>query len=183
MSKLTEEEKILFAQAMQGVEPQKPNNKAPSNKPKKTIKHKRYRSTASYETQLDDSTTHLSPYSSNEQVTAHQSLSYFKSDSRTQDRHKLKTGNIAISARLDLHGYTEDAALDKLKEFIQRNYLNNNRYLLLIHGKGYNSDTSYPVIKNLVNQFLPQFKQVLGYCSAQQKDGGTGAIYIWLKKS
>jgi DNA-nicking Smr family endonuclease len=40
-----------------------------------------------------------------------------------------------------------------------------------------------PVIKNELNRWLRQHKDVQAFCSASQKDGGTGALFVLLRLS
>ena len=94
----------------------------------------------------------------------------------------LKTGQIPWEARLDLHGLTTEEARLNLYRFIDLQAQNQKRCLLIIHGKGGHQGAP-PVIKNLVNRWLPQFEEVLAYHSALAKDGGTGALYVLLKKN
>ena len=56
------------------------------------------------------------------------------------------------------------------------------RHVIIVHGKGFRSQ-SKPVIKPLVNHWLKQADEVLAFCSAQPQDGGTGAVYVLLRKS
>ncbi|EXJ09223.1 Smr domain protein [Nitrincola nitratireducens] len=39
------------------------------------------------------------------------------------------------------------------------------------------------MIKSCVNDWLQQIPQVLAFTSAQPKDGGTGAVYVLLKRN
>jgi DNA-nicking Smr family endonuclease len=92
---------------------------------------------------------------------------------------ELKNGRIPWEARLDLHGLKTEAARIALSQFIQTQAHNNKRCLLIIHGKGGHQGDP-PIIKNLVNRWLPQFDEVLAFHSAQAKDGGHGAVYVLL---
>jgi len=39
------------------------------------------------------------------------------------------------------------------------------------------------LLKELVNTWLRQHSQVLGFCSCQAKHGGAGAVYVMLKRT
>jgi DNA-nicking Smr family endonuclease len=54
---------------------------------------------------------------------------------------------------------------------------------LIVHGKGYRSRNRLPVIKTLLDRWLRECSQVLAFHSAQPKHGGSGAVYVLLKKS
>lgn len=90
---------------------------------------------------------------------------------------KLKQGNYNLEDTLDLHGYTLSQSEDALDEFIQNSLEEGLRCVLIIHGKG-----TQAILKNQVNDYLVHHPQVLAFCSAKPKDGGTGAVYILLKK-
>jgi DNA-nicking Smr family endonuclease len=40
-----------------------------------------------------------------------------------------------------------------------------------------------PVLKGKVNHWLQQRDEVLAFCSARPVDGGTGAVYVLLKRA
>jgi DNA-nicking Smr family endonuclease len=52
----------------------------------------------------------------------------------------------------------------------------------IIHGKGNTSLGKMPVLKGRVNSWLRQKNEVLAFCSARPNDGGTGAVYVLLKR-
>jgi DNA-nicking Smr family endonuclease len=52
----------------------------------------------------------------------------------------------------------------------------------IVHGKGLRSGPNGPVLKQRVDQWLRRFEAVLAFVSARQADGGTGAVYVLLKK-
>jgi DNA-nicking Smr family endonuclease len=53
----------------------------------------------------------------------------------------------------------------------------------IIHGKGNGSVQRRPVLKGKVNHWLQQRDEVLAFCSARPVDGGTGAVYVLLKRA
>lgn len=96
--------------------------------------------------------------------------------------NRLKRGQFTTEAYCDLHGLIESEACRYLEQFIEHHYEKGTRHILVIHGKGRRSESPYPVLKSLVNRLLRQNKSVLAFCSALPKAGGTGAVYIALKK-
>lgn len=96
---------------------------------------------------------------------------------------KLRRGQFAIAAELDLHGYTVQHAKDSLSGFLGECLARNRRCVRVIHGKGLRSRQGRPTIKSLIGKWLQQRQEVLAYCSARQADGGTGAIYVLLRNS
>lgn len=95
---------------------------------------------------------------------------------------KLRNGNFTIEAGIDLHGMTVPVAKDALSTFLAECRNKNRKCIKIIHGKGIGSRDGKPVIKNKVNKWLRQRKDVLAFCSAPPNDGGTGAIYVLIKR-
>ena len=108
-------------------------------------------------------------------------LSYSNPRAPTKRFHALKNGQIPWDGMLDLKGFKTEAARATLSQFIQKQAKSHERCVLIIHGKE-SSHGAPPLIKNLLNQWLPQFDEVLAFHSAQAKDGGLGAVYVLLKK-
>lgn len=97
---------------------------------------------------------------------------------------QLKSGEFTIQAHLDLHGLIKEDAKTTLNAFIQNSHAMGYRSLLIIHGRGLKSDIG-PVLKEGVVKWLTTgtlSHLVLAFCSARPCDGGTGAMYVLLKK-
>ena len=94
---------------------------------------------------------------------------------------KLQRGNWPIQDRLDLHGLHSDATRKVLQEFLHEATQHELRCVLVIHGKGMNSRNGEAVLRKLVRHWLTQHPNVLGYCEALPKEGGSGAVMILLK--
>ncbi|MDG6778005.1 Smr/MutS family protein [Thiomicrorhabdus sp. zzn3] len=183
MSKLSEEEKSLFADAMQGVKPLKGTERVTAYQPEQVKKRSRETlrqlRNKQYDPQLELPELRLADSLS--PVGAFESMLYHRKGIRLQDLSRLKKGEYPVDGQLDLHGMTEDKADQALQLFVERSYQSGKRCLIVVHGKGYNSETSAPVLKNLVNRRLRQLKSVLAFCSTLPKDGGTGSVYVLLK--
>ena len=95
---------------------------------------------------------------------------------------KLRRGQFSVSAELDLHGLRVDEARQALSRFLLHCRHHHMQCVRIIHGKGNRSRRQQPVLKGKVNHWLRQREEVLAFCSARQVDGGTGAIYLLLKK-
>jgi len=94
---------------------------------------------------------------------------------------RMKRGQLRNEATLDMHGLNTDEARRYLAEFIDDCRQQGLRSVLVIHGKGYRSSGSKPILKNMVNNWLRQHEAVVAFCSARPADGGTGALYVLLK--
>ena len=107
-------------------------------------------------------------------------------DARSFD--KLKRGERAIEARLDLHGFTLEAAHDALIRFIENGAARDLRTLLVITGKGGRGmEDGMPraSLRESVPRWLnePRLrKHLLAFTPAQAKHGGGGALYVLLKR-
>lgn len=105
---------------------------------------------------------------------------------------KLKRGQIAIDARLDLHGMSQSKAYASLKTFIKNAYALNMKCVLVITGKGTPrhgntplADQKFGVLKTQVPRWLDESEfgtYILKYEWAKQKDGGEGAMYVLMRK-
>lgn len=94
----------------------------------------------------------------------------------------LRRGHIQPEASIDLHGLRVREARPVLADFLQSCWDRRFRCVRIIHGKSRGSDGRQPVLKQKVNQWLPQWGEVLAYCSAPRWDGGTGATYVLLRR-
>lgn len=94
----------------------------------------------------------------------------------------LRRGVIEPEATLDLHGMRVVDARKALAAFLNHSLHARRRCVRIIHGKGRGSSSQQPVLKQKVNQWLPQREEVLAYCAAPRWDGGTGAAYVLLSR-
>jgi DNA-nicking Smr family endonuclease len=93
----------------------------------------------------------------------------------------LERGAIDVGLEVDLHGLGVELARRTLAEFLTECAHRRIRCARIIHGKGQRSSGRQPVLKQKVNYWLRLYDQVLAFCSATQRDGGTGAIYVLLR--
>ena len=94
---------------------------------------------------------------------------------------KLRRGTWPVQDSLDLHGNTSDAARKLLQQFLQQSTHRGLRCVLVIHGKGLNSQDGEGILRKLTRHWLAQHMQVLAFCNAQPRDGGSGAVVVLLK--
>ena len=116
-------------------------------------------------------------------------ISVKESDFLEENQQKTKV------RKLDLHGYSLDDANKVIKKFIIESF--NKRYnkLLIVTGKGLRSksyDNPYisknlSVLKNSVPEYIKNDENLNSIINkitqADQKDGGEGAINIFLKNN
>jgi DNA-nicking Smr family endonuclease len=109
-------------------------------------------------------------------------------DRRTLQR--LKRGQLNVEARIDLHGMTQRQAYAALLNFIpaQRSY--QRRLVLVVTGKGWNPMAETPeqslgVLRQNVPRWLntaPFAPHVAAYTDAHVRHGGSGALYVLLRR-
>ncbi len=95
---------------------------------------------------------------------------------------RMQAGHLGWDAGLDLHGYSVDNAREELYQFIQSCKKQGLRSLIIVHGKAYTEHGKPALLKTYVTEWLQQIDGVLAFCSAQPQDGGTGALYVLLKR-
>lgn len=93
----------------------------------------------------------------------------------------LERGAIQVGLEVDLHGLSVELARRTLAEFLSECGHRRIRCARIIHGKGHRSSGRQPTLKQKVNYWLRLYDQVLAFCSATQRDGGTGAVYVLLR--
>lgn len=98
---------------------------------------------------------------------------------------KLKQGRYEAQSRLDLHRMTVEVARREIFEFILQCQQLGLRSVLLIHGKGSSSADKErsSILKGCVDRWLRELEIVQAFHSAQPQHGGTGALYVLLRKS
>ena len=105
---------------------------------------------------------------------------------------RLSNGHMRPTLTLDLHGYRIETARDSVWNAVKHGQTEGDRCLLIVHGKagaGYRDENGeirgagQALIKSHVNHWLQQLDAVLAFTSALPKDGGTGALYVLLKKA
>jgi DNA-nicking Smr family endonuclease len=95
---------------------------------------------------------------------------------------KLRRGQYSIEAQLDLHGMTVPVAKAAVSNFLQVCLTGGKRCLIIIHGKGHGSFQRQPILKGQLNVWLQKRAEVLAFCSTRPVDGGTGSVYVLLKR-
>ena len=96
---------------------------------------------------------------------------------------KLKAGKYSIQSEIDLHGLIVEEARAELSAFLTMAQERRHLCVRIIHGKGRKNIERAPRLKPAVNQWLQRNKNVLAFCSARMNDGGTGAVYVLLKRA
>ncbi len=98
---------------------------------------------------------------------------------------RLRAGELAHQAHLDLHGMTAEEAKEAVHAFVLQSMKMGRRCVLVVHGRGRNSPDQRPVLKGRLKQWLTRGelgRRVLAFSSARSYDGGSGAMYVLLRR-
>jgi len=117
------------------------------------------------------------------EIESNEHLSFSRQGIQPKLIRQLKRGQLMIDDRLDLHGLQQQQAHAAINEFIEQQVELAHRCVIIVHGKGTGSYSKYPVLKNLAFHQLKTHPMVLALTSTQPRDGGTGALYVLLKRT
>ena len=122
--------------------------------------------------ELSDTQAMLNP------VASQATLSYRIATLQHKVFEDLKAGNLRWFEAVDLHGCTVEDARMAVLQIIQMAKDENQNVIKIVHGKGPEA-----ILKTYVNGWLRQHRDVLAFVSAPEKQGGTGAVLVLLKRS
>lgn len=176
---MNEKDRDAFAKAMQGVKPLRRDERiSPSRKPSpKPRNAKAIRQKMLIES-LDDSENTL--HDELEQIG--EEIAFRRPNVPEKVFRQLRRGKFSIEAEADLHGLTVYEAKQLLREFICEASLEGLGCVRVIHGKGLRSGPGGPVLKGNVQRWLSMWNEVLAFVTARAKDGGSGAVYVLLRR-
>ena len=171
---IKDDEESLFLSEMGDVTPLKPDNKIKIKKtPKKMLQQSSHED---HNYAIDDAFSDSEIMEDCPDI-----LSFSRSGLQHKVLKKLRQGKNPIEHALDLHGLTVKQARNELLEFLGECEAAGVRHAIIVHGRGFRSKDK-PVIKPMLNRWLRAVDNVLAFHSAQPKDGGSGAVYVLLKK-
>ena len=108
---------------------------------------------------------------------------------------KIKSNSSPKVRSIDLHGFTLEQANSVVKNFINKSLDQNVNKLIVVTGKGIHSEVEkdpyvskdLSILKFSVPEFIKNnkdlMKNIIEIKEADILDGGSGAFYIYLKKS
>ena len=175
-----EDDLALFHKQMQGVQKMSAGNvanlqKTARKKPNAQVLAKRAAAEGAFEindAELSDTQAILNP------VASQATLSYRIATLQHKVFEDLKAGNLRWFEAVDLHGCTVEDARSAVLQIIQIAKDENQNVIKIVHGKGPEA-----VLKTYVNGWLRQHRDVLAFVSAPEKQGGTGAVLVLLKRA
>lgn len=171
----------LFKKALQGVKKidngniAKIDSSSIRKKPDAKTLAKRAAAEGAFEVndaELSDTQAVLNP------VASQATLSYRIATLQHKVFEDLKAGNLRWFEAVDLHGCTVEEARSAVLQIIQIAKDENQNVIKIVHGKGPEA-----ILKTYVNGWLRQHRDVLAFVSAPEKQGGTGAVLVLLKRA
>jgi DNA-nicking Smr family endonuclease len=192
----------IFRESMKGVKPLKKSKVIPQVHEKKSLKphHPKELTPPPLPTQDNlDKQYHslqkkLNPYKPvyenvtinysedlEEPITSESILKYKTENLSPAHVSKLNKGDIRIDSKIDLHGLERFEAQDRLHRFLEHAKSHGLKNLLIIHGKG-SKHGETPILKQHLYLWLRHYPALLAMHSAHPKHGGSGALYVLLKK-
>ncbi len=176
-----DEEKLLFEDAMAGVQPitgkrrivkkikTKPDSDAETGSDSEILKHLHNLIRCGDGFVVADTPEYMEGNAAN----AHPEIT-----------KRLHRGDFSIQGHIDLHGHSVREAREALEIFLKDAIQTGKRGVLIIHGRGLSSRKE-PVLKTRLYEWLtrgPWRKWVIAFSSARLEDGGAGATYLLLRQ-
>lgn len=170
----------LFKKEMSGVKPIEQKKVTSVSKKQGPTDAQLARREAAVREQSADKNTLTTEYV--EMVSPHDILSFKRPGVQDGVFRKLRLGKYDIEAVLDLHRKSVKEAREEVFDFINACVSHSLRTVMILHGKGERSDPP-ALLKSYVNKWLPDLDNVMAFHSAQLRHGGSGALYVMLRKS
>ncbi len=95
----------------------------------------------------------------------------------------LRLGRYTTDARLDLMHKSLLECADEVVEFVQQCVALGIRTVLIHFGRARHPESHANRVKSCLHLWLPQLEEVMAYHAAQPQHGGSGAVYVLLRKS
>lgn len=177
----SKDERLAFLEEMKDVQRIRKPNRAEVSVPKELTPGHLERQRAAVEKPVRD----LNPLTSDmvEPLTAHDILSWQRPGVQHGVFRKLRLGQYPIEARLDLHRMTVEEARREVFGFINDCVHYGLRSVIILHGKGERNPDGIAQLKSYLAKWLPELNNVLAFHSAKKHHGGTGAVYVMVRKN
>ncbi len=177
----TKDERLSFLEEMKDVRRIKKPNRAEVKTPKDLTPGHLERQRAAVAKAVKDN----NPLTSDmvEPLTAHDVLTWQRPGIQHGVFRKLRLGQYPIEARLDLHRMTVEEARREVFSFVGDCVRYGLRSVIILHGKGERNPDGIAQLKSYLAKWLPELDDVMAFHSAQKHHGGTGAVYVMVRKS
>jgi len=177
----TKNDRLSFLEEMKDVRRIRKPNRAEITTPRELTPGHLERQRAAVEKPFRDA----NPLTSEmvEPLTAHDILCWQRSGIQHGVFRKLRLGQYPIEARLDLHRMTVEQARREVFQFVEGCVRYGLRSVIILHGKGERNPDGIAQLKSYLAKWLPELPDVMAIHSAQKHHGGTGAVYVMVRKS
>lgn len=174
---ISDDDRSLFRDAVGEVKPvgtdrQQLTPKKPPARPRSTERDER--------SVMDEL---LSDFSETDLLETGEHLAWTRDGVQRSVLKNLKSGKFSRQRTLDLHGRTKEESRVDVRQFLSDAVFDRLSCVCIIHGKGRRTANAPPILKPAVAAWLSRHKHVLAYCSAREIDGGTGAVYVLLRRN
>lgn len=174
---LPEDERRLFREAMTEVRPLATDRRAPDDAPRPRPR--------AAQREADEAAARAALASGaldDPELDLAEELSHARPGVQRRVLRRLRRGQYAMQAELDLHGLSRAEAGRALPAFLADCRSRGLTGVRVIHGKGRRSANEGPVLKPAVAAWLRRRADVLAFCTARPVDGGGGALYVLLAR-
>jgi len=108
--------------------------------------------------------------------------SFRRAGMQEREFQRLRRGGYEVGdAFLDLHGETVAGAQDKVRGFLRDCLARGRRRARIVHGKGSRSPDGVPALREPLREQLKRDADVLAAWSAGPREGGGGALNVYLR--
>jgi DNA-nicking Smr family endonuclease len=168
------DDKFLFLDAMEDVQPLKRNNEA-SWQPTRNTRAPAHIDTLQLDNFLTTDFLDIVPLDT--------PLEFKREGLQNGVLDKLRAGKYSQQASLTLLRHSVEQCRQMLYAFILQAHRDGLRNVLIVHGKGKADGSHANVIRSYLARWLTEFEDVQAFCCALPHHGGSGACYVALKKS
>ena len=176
MSASEPDDKSLWQQALEGVEPLSASSRV---RPEPSRLHEARQFSADEAQVMPDAMD--VPHDPDE-FAAGDEAEFRRPGINRQQLRRLRRGEFSIQATVDLHGLTRIEAATEVRDLLERADQRGWRCVKIIHGKGLRSPQGRPILKSRVETALRRNDQVLAYATAPPWSGGHGAMLVLLRQ-
>lgn len=168
------DDKSLFLDAMQDVQPLKHHNES-HWQPHRSSRAPRKEESQQLDNILTTGFLDIVPLA--------ESLEFKRDGLQNGVLDKLRQGKYSQQASLNLLRRPVEQCRQMLFTFIGQSYQDGLRNVLIIHGKGKDDKSHANIIRSYLARWLTELEEVQSFCTAMPHHGGSGACYVALKKS
>jgi DNA-nicking Smr family endonuclease len=173
---LDPEDRALFRQAVADVQPLATDRVVPERPGPAPVARQRQQEAEQARLDLASGAADPEPEETGEEVF------WCRDGIQHKVRRRLRNGHFPVEAAIDLHGMRVEEARASLGVFLHNALGSGHRCVRIVHGKGLRSPGGEGVLRTKVQKWLARREEVLAFASCPPNDGGTGAVYVLLKK-